>query len=228
MTTTHYVEEPTTVSRYSAAARVNHWITAGSLILLALSGLALFHPALFFLTALFGGGEYARMVHPWIGVVLLLGFTGLFLRFWRLNLWEKTDNVWLGRLRSVLAGREEDLPECGKYNAGQKLVFWGMSLLIVVLFISGLGAWNSQHEFLKETFGISFTIDQKRLAILVHAVAAIGAILIWIVHVYAALWVKGTVRAMMRGSVTGGWAWRHHRRWLREEVAADAKRPDGK
>ena len=30
---------------------------------------------------------------------------------------------------------------------------------------------------------------------------------------------KGTVSAMTRGSVTGGWAWKHHRRWLREEVA---------
>jgi formate dehydrogenase subunit gamma len=52
-----------------------------------------------------------------------------------------------------------------------------------------------------------------------HAAAAVCAILIWIVHVYAAIWVRGTVRAMTSGSVTGGWAWRHHRRWLREEVA---------
>ena len=45
------------VDRYTGVARVNHWITAISLILLALSGMALFHPALFFLTGLFGGGE---------------------------------------------------------------------------------------------------------------------------------------------------------------------------
>ena len=47
---------------------------------------------------------------------------------------------------------------------------------------------------------------------------AIGAILIWIVHVYAAIWVKGTLRAMTRGSVTRGWSWKHHRKWLRQEV----------
>jgi len=52
----------------------------------------------------------------------------------------------------------------------------------------------------------------------VHALCAIGAILIWIVHVYAAIWVKGTLRAMPRGSVTGGWAWKHHRKWFRQEV----------
>ena len=53
--------DPVTVDRYTTAARINHWITAASLVLLAMSGLALFHPSLFFLTGLFGGGsEYAR------------------------------------------------------------------------------------------------------------------------------------------------------------------------
>jgi formate dehydrogenase subunit gamma len=41
---------------------------------------------------------------------------------------------------------------------------------------------------------------------------------VWIVHVYAAIWVRGTIGAMIRGQVTGGWAWRHHRKWLRELV----------
>ena len=49
--------------------------------------------------------------------------------------------------------------------------------------------------------------------------AAIAAICLWIVHVYAAIWVRGTISAMTRGTVTGGWAWRHHRRWLRELVS---------
>ena len=30
---------------------------------------------------------------------------------------------------------EDKLPEVGKYNAGQKLVFWSMSLLIVMLIV---------------------------------------------------------------------------------------------
>lgn len=225
MTRSHYEDEPSTVSRYTAGARVNHWITAGSLILLALSGMALFHPSLFFLSGLFGGGEYTRIVHPWIGLVLLVAFTGLFLRFWRFNLWERTDNIWLGRIRSVLAGRDEDLPEIGKYNAGQKLVFWLMSILIIVLFVSGLGIWHAYYPFYRDTLGITLTIDQERLAVLVHSIAAVLAILVWIVHVYAAIWVKGTVRGMLRGSVTGGWAWRHHRRWLREEVAKEETPP---
>ena len=60
-------QPPGTVARYTAGARINHWITAGCLILLALSGMALFHPSLFFLTNLFGGGSYTRSIHPWFG-----------------------------------------------------------------------------------------------------------------------------------------------------------------
>jgi formate dehydrogenase subunit gamma len=43
------------------------------------------------------------------------------------------------------------------------------------------------------------------------------AIAIWIIHVYAAIWVRGTIGAMTRGTVSGGWGWRHHRKWLRKD-----------
>jgi formate dehydrogenase subunit gamma len=200
------------VSRYTAWARANHWLTAITLILLALSGMSLFHPALFFLSSLFGGGVWARILHPWLGCLLLVSFAGLFIRFWRHNLWERDDSTWMGRLADVLADREENLPEVGRYNAGQKVVFWLMSILILVLFASGIVMWDAY-------FRDATSIDQKRLAAVLHAAAAATIIGIWIVHVYAAIWVRGTVRAMTSGSVTGGWAWKHHRKWLRDVAA---------
>ena len=213
--------DPVTVDRYTVGARINHWITATCLVLLALSGLALFHPTLFFLTNLFGGGQATRAIHPWIGVVLFFSFAGLFLRFWRLNLWKGADTTWLVRLGEVLGNRDNedpDLVEIGKYNAGQKVVFWGMSVLIVVLISSGLAIWD-------QYFADYTTIEQKRLAVLVHSLAAIVIICVWIVHVYAAIWVRGTINAMTRGRVTGGWAWRHHRKWLRDLVTGKPAEP---
>ena len=204
--------DPVIVDRYTTAARINHWITATSLVLLALSGLALFAPSLFFLTALFTGGQTTRFIHPWIGVVLFFSFAGLFLRFWKANLWKAEDGTWMARLRDLLAGHEERLPDVGKYNAGQKIVFWAMSILIVVLIVSGLVSWD-------EYFSQYTTLEQKRIAILVHDIAAIAIICVWIVHVYAAIWFRGSLPAMVRGRVTGGWAWKHHRKWLRELVA---------
>ena len=48
------------IERYNAAERSNHWAVAILFVLLALSGLALFHPALFWLSGLFGGGVWTR------------------------------------------------------------------------------------------------------------------------------------------------------------------------
>ena len=159
-----------------------------------------------------------RIIHPWIGVVLAISFTGLFVRFFTLNFWTREDTIWMKNLGSVINNKEEGLPELGKYNAGQKLVFWGQSILILVLFLSGIVLWDVYFEDVT-------SIDQKRLAAVAHALCAIGAILIWIVHVYAAIWVKGTLRAMTRGSVTRGWSWKHHRKWLRQEVGQEAGKP---
>jgi formate dehydrogenase subunit gamma len=203
--------DPTIFDRYTAGARINHWINAAILIALAVSGLAFFHPSLFFLTALFGGGPTARIVHPWLGVAVLFTFAGLFVRFLRFNFWTRADTQWMKQIGDVLNAHEERLPEVGKYNAGQKLVFWGLSLCIVGLFTTGLVLWD-------QYFAAYTTIDQKRLAAVLHALAATGIIFIVVTHIYAAIWVRGTIRAMTRGSVTGGWAWRHHRKWLRDMV----------
>lgn len=200
---------PITVDRYGPAARVNHWITASSLILLAISGLALFHPSLFFLTALFGGGQTTRWIHPWIGVVLFVSFYIFFFQLWKANLFTRTDIKWLISVKDVIAAREDKLPEVGKYNAGQKMIFWGMALLILVLIGTGVIIWDQY--FLEAT-----AIPTKRIAVLVHAMAAVAIICVFILHVYAAIWTRGTLRAMTRGTVTGGWAFRHHRKWFKE------------
>jgi formate dehydrogenase subunit gamma len=201
-------QPPGTISRYTAAQRINHWITACCLILLALSGLSLFHPSLFFLTGLFGGGPYTRAIHPWFGSVLLISFAILFIRFAHHNLWNRDDSAWMGKIGKVISNHEEDAPEVGRYNAGQKLVFWAMTLLILVLFVSGILIWDQYF------FGYS-SIEQKRIATLVHSLAAVAIIGIFIIHVYAGIWVRGSIGGMMHGSVTAGWTFRHHRKWLR-------------
>ena len=73
------------IVRYEPATRINHWIVAISFVLLALSGLALFHPALFWLTDLFGGGSWTRILHPFIGLVMVVMFAVLAAKMWRDN-----------------------------------------------------------------------------------------------------------------------------------------------
>lgn len=210
-------KHPVVVNRYRGFTRANHWLTAGCMIVLILSGFAFFHPSLYGLTGLFGGGQTTRWLHPFVGVALVISFFGLFVQMWKLNLPRREDVEWSRNIGDVLKGHEENLPELGKYNAGQKLVFWGMTLLIVTMAITGVMIWE-------EYFPDLVSIPARRVAVVIHALAAVGSVLILIVHVYAAIWTRGTIRAMTRGTVTGGWAFRHHRKWLRELAGREDSR----
>ena len=121
-----------TLIRNATATRINHWMTAGCFVLLLLSGLSMFHPLLFWLSELFGGGQWTRAVHPWIGVVLLLSYAGMIVQFWRDNGWNRDDVAWMRAIDRVLVNEEEGVPEVGRFNAGQKFVFWAMALLIPI------------------------------------------------------------------------------------------------
>jgi formate dehydrogenase subunit gamma len=214
------------VPRYSGSARINHWIVAITFVLLLLSGLSLFVPALFPLSSLFGGGQVVRWLHPLLGLILAAAFLGLFFRFFWQNLPEFTDFVWLRRIKYVLSAEDQYLPEIGKYNPGQKFVFWSQFVLVGTLLVTGIGLWEQGLGYIQQWTGFYPTIEQKRWAAVIHATAAVLAIAIWIVHVYAAIWVRGTLSGMTRGSVTGGYGWRHHRKWLRKEIdKGEVERP---
>ncbi len=206
------------LTRNTTPARINHWITGLCFVLLLLSGLSMFDPLLFWLSALFGGGQWTRAIHPWIGIVLLISYAGLIVQFWRDNLWSRDDLAWMRAVRRVLGNEEEGVPEVPRFNAGQKFVFWSMTLLVPVLFLSGLVIWEIY-------FSTYTTIEQQRIAVLIHSLAAFAVIIVWIIHVYAAIWVRGSVKAMTQGYVTPGWASRHHRKWLRSLVATDSPGP---
>ncbi|WP_447745651.1 formate dehydrogenase subunit gamma [Pseudomonas nicosulfuronedens] len=197
------------IQRYNANERSNHWMVAILFFLAGLSGLALFHPAMFWLTNLFGGGPWTRILHPFLGVAMFLFFLGLVIRFAHHNLVEKRDVQWLKQWRDVVTNREENLPEVGRYNAGQKLLFWTLLLCMLVLLVTGFVMWRAY-------FSHFFGIDLIRIASLLHALAAFVLICSILVHIYAGIWVKGSMGAMLYGWVSRGWARKHHAAWLKD------------
>lgn len=197
------------LQRYSAGERSNHWAVALLFILAGLSGLALFHPALFWLSNLFGGGTWTRILHPFIGVAMLVLFAFMVVRFAGRNRLKARDRQWLSRWRDMLAKRDENLPPVGKYNAGQKVLFWVLLASMVVLLLTGIVIWRAY-------FSAAFGVGLIRFASLLHAFAAFVMICAIIVHIYAAIWVKGSVDAMLYGKVSRAWARKHHRLWYDE------------
>jgi formate dehydrogenase subunit gamma len=208
------------IVRYDANERTNHWFGAITFILVAVSGLALFHPALFFLSNLLGGGPWTRILHPYLGLAMCLSFVFLASRVARDNRMQPRDWQWLRQYRDVITNREDRLPEVGRYNAGQKLVFYSVATCLALLLLTGITIWRVY------TTGY-FSVAVVRLGSVLHAIAALVLICTIIVHVYAAIWVKGSVEAMTRGTVTPGWAWKHHRAWFREIMSRAANPRSG-
>ena len=199
------------IQRYTKNERSNHWVTAICFILLAVSGLAMFHPATSWMAVFLGGGQWTRILHPFIGLVMFVSFAILVLRFWHHNRMDAADKQWLRQMDDVLNNREDKLPKIGMYNAGQKILFFVLIASMVGLLLSGIVIWRAYVSFY-------FPIEIVRLAALLHAFSAFVLICSIIVHIYAAFWVKGSIGAMVRGTVTYGWARKHHPRWFEEVV----------
>ena len=201
------------ILRYSAGQRVNHWLTAITFILLATSGLAFFHPAFFFFVNLLGGPQWARILHPFIGVVMFVSFFIFAARVWSYNAIQPVDRQWIKQFDDVVMNRDDALPPIGRYNAGQKYLFWTIIFTMILLLVTGIVIWRS-------IFGLFFPVPVHRVAVLIHSISAFVLIAGIIVHIYAGIWVKGSVRAMTRGTVTRAWARHHHAAWY-EEATGD-------
>lgn len=195
------------VPRYASGERVNHWAVALLFLILAASGLAFFHPAFFFLSYLLGGGVWARILHPFLGVMLAVLFALMAARYWSDNVIQSYDREWNKRFVDVINNRDDNLPAIGKYNMGQKQLFWVMVITVTLLFVSGIVLWRPY-------FAGQFPIPLIRIAAVVHAACAFALILGVIAHIYAGVWwVRGSLRAMTRGTVTHAWAKHHHALW---------------
>lgn len=216
----HVVLKSGAVERYSASERVVHWIVAITFILLAASGLAFFHPAFWFLTSLTGGGTWSRILHPFLGLVMFAAFAWMAIKYWKDNIIQPYDKEWQKRLSDVINNRDHNLPEIDKYNIGQKQLFWTMVITMILLLLSGIVLW-------RDTI-FAFPVTVVRISAVVHALAAFVLIVGIVVHIYSAIfWVKGSLRAMTRGTVSHGWAKHHHALWyrrvtgMRKESAAE-------
>ena len=196
------------ILRYTVAERLTHWAVAVAFMFLFLSGLAMFHPFFFWLAGVFGGGQFMRFVHPIAGVLLAVLFYPYAAQVWRDNRWLPVDTEWVRRMWSYMRKEHAGLDN-NKFNGGQKLMFWSMVPIIAVLLVTGVVMWQPW-------FAPSFGTTLRRLAGLVHAIAAFIMFVGIGIHWYAAYWTRGSVRAMVRGTVSRAWARFHHPAWYRE------------
>jgi formate dehydrogenase subunit gamma len=197
------------ILRHSNGARIAHWAVAIVFTFLFLSGLALFSPFFFWLSNLMGGGSLMRFIHPLAGAALVVLFYPYAALLMVDNRWRSDDSKWVAHMGAYMRKEHPDVGETHKYNAGQKLMYWSMVPLIAALAATGVMLWQPW-------FAPHFSAGARRAAGLIHSICAFIMFVGIGIHVYAAIWTKGSIDAMIRGTVSRAWARFHHPAWERD------------
>lgn len=201
------------VPRFTAFERFSHWLTAGSFILLGLTGLNITFGKYLLLpvigpdafTALSEGAKY---VHNFVSFAFVAGLILIVAIWMKDNIPRKVDLVWLKEGGGFIRSKH---PTAGRFNAGEKMVFWLALGAGVAVSISGY--------LLLFPFYVT-NIAGMQLAQVVHGVIAVLFIALIIAHIYiGTLGMEGAFEAMGTGTVDLNWAREHHGLWLEEQIA---------
>lgn len=195
------------IVRHRASTRAVHWAVAITFTACVFTGMPIWTPLFGWMAYLFGGLHVCRWLHPFLGLAFVASMALLFAQWFREMLLEPNERGWFGRkMIAYMRVREVD-PDTGKYNGGQKLLFWASTLAAVALVGSGVVMW------FPEWFGRVF----REAMILLHDATFVLFLAAIFGHVYLGTAAEpGTFRSMTRGTVTKAWARFHHPRWYRE------------
>ena len=196
------------IVRYKFNERVMHALAAISYVYLLLTGLAFWTPALYWIAIVLGGGYLSRVVHPWVGVFFAI------VVLWMFTMWRRdmrgtaADREWRKAMGHYIRNEDDRVPAAGRFNYGQKMMFWVMTWGALALLLSGIVLWFP--TMIPAAFR-----TVREVAILVHAIAGLITIAAFIVHLYMGLAVvPGGLRAIVHGDVTETWARHHHPLWF--------------
>jgi formate dehydrogenase iron-sulfur subunit len=201
--------------RHTLLSRIVHWTVALSFFVALLSGLPIWTPIFGWMAHLFGGMPVCRWLHPWAGVVFFVALFLMFVRWFSQMLFQPHDRGWMRRRMVAYFHPEPEDTGVGKYNAGQKGLFFLVALLGLVLLLSGVVLW----------FPYEFAQDLRQASWVVHDGVFILFAVVIVAHIYLATASEpGTFRAMTRGTVSKAWARMHHPRWYDEVTGEDKQR----
>ena len=199
------------IERFTPLERAAHWTNAIAFVTLAVSGIVMAFGKFFLLPilggTLFGGLTYAlKTAHNFAGPLFAVSLVIVFFTFLKDNLPKLHDLTWVRRAGGMFGG--EDVPS-HRFNAGEKVVFWGGVLLLgTVVVVSGL-------VLDKLLPGLAYLRGDMQIAHMVHAVAALLMMAMFAGHIYmGTVGMKGAYRAMRGGYVNEAWAHEHHALWL--------------
>lgn len=228
-----------TITRFSGFERFGHWLFAGSFLVLGATGLiSLFGRTV--LIPLFGHQGFSTLavaskwVHNNIAWAFMAGLVIVILNWTLHNIPNRHDLIWLSKAGGLFSKGVH--PPARKFNAGQKMIFWGCVVLGLSISVSGL---SLLFPFELPMFAKTFTVlndlgapgwvgmaplpeqlaaqEEMQFAQIWHAVVAFAFMAMIFAHIYlGSIGMEGAFDAMGSGEVDLQWAREHHGLWVQE------------
>jgi formate dehydrogenase subunit gamma len=201
------------IERFTPFERSAHWANAIAFCVLAISGIVMAFGKFFLLPVLgltlFGYLTYVlKTLHNFAGPLFAVSLVIVFLTFLRDNWPQRGDLRWLLHAGGMFSRPGSGEPPSHRFNAGEKLVFWGGVLLLgafVVasgLVLDGLVTWFGNER------------GTMQVAHMVHNTSAVLMLCVFAGHIYiGTVGMRGAYTAMRHGWVGDAWAEEHHAVW---------------
>jgi formate dehydrogenase subunit gamma len=201
------------IRRYSILERCNHWMVAGSFVVLALTGLNITFGALL-LRPVIGAEAFTAVtwlgqaVHQYLSFAFVLGLLVMLALWLRDNLPTRVDLAWLRAGGPLAKGH----PPAGRFNAAQKALYW---------LVMGGGVLAAISGYLLMAPALLDNVISQQWAHVVHGTMAMVLVAAILGHIYiGTIGTEGAFEAMAEGEVDWNYAREHHSVWLEEQVAA--------
>jgi formate dehydrogenase subunit gamma len=206
----HLPDTGRTIERFTYFERAAHWSVAISFVVLAVSGVVMAFGKFFLLpvlgATLFGWLSYAlKTLHNFAGPLFAVALLVFIVTYIRDNIPRAHDLSWLAKGGGMFGG--EEVPS-HRFNAGEKFVFWG-GVIVLGLIVVGSGLVLD-----KLVPGLLYTRGEMQVAHLIHAVASVLMMTMFLGHMYlGSVGMKGAYQGMVTGRVDEAWAKEHHSLW---------------
>lgn len=199
------------VLRWTPFDRAMHWFTATTFLILGFSGVMILYGRYFIkpLTseALFGyilNG--AKIAHNYVGPLFVLALLCMLLKWFKNNLLNKVDIEWFKQGGGMLPNGKH--PDAGFCNGGEKLWFWFIATVGIVVCLTGL---------IMDFPLFDQTREVMQIANIIHGFASLALFAGAFGHIYiGTIGTEGVLEGMTSGYVDESWAKQHHKLWCEE------------
>lgn len=240
------------ILRFNSFERFGHWLFAGSFLLLGATGLITLFGRMAIIPLL--GHEAfsplalaSKWVHNNVAWAFMLGLLIVIVNWTLHNIPNRHDVKWILKAGGLFSKGVH--PPARKFNAGQKMIFWGCVVLGLSISASGLSLlFPFELPMFAKTFAFLNSIgapdwvgmaalpeqlaphEEMQLSQLWHSIVAFIFMAMIFAHIYlGSVGMEGAFDAMGNGEVEEQWAKEHHGLWVEEvkarETASSAATP---